>query len=280
METSGKVIHSEYALTYPGPLETPEERANKFPKYLMTSLETTLDLLFTKHFLDDRDNKQYLKSFEDIIESLLDNFYNMQKTVNQGGCFEWMNRNLQEFILKAALPSITSDMPANEKANTIIERKVKEACNKNVPAGYDERDLSTILILSPDKFLQYILNKHEGESLEEHVYYKCEENCDKTTGRRYKHTNEFNIFETACDTIPEWCRQAGEELDANFDLIHERECGQAADKLSKDVICDMTNDEWICRLSEEKKNEEDAARRDAAQRAQAQREAVEEALTI
>lgn len=250
LETSGKVIHSEYALTYPGSEETPEERANNFPHYLMASLESTLNLLFTKHFLDDRDNKQYLKSFEDIIESLLDNFHTMQKTVNQGGCFEWMIRNLQEFILKPALPSITSDMSAEEKASTIIERKVKEACIKNVPVGYDNRDLSKMLILYPDKFLQYILNKHKGESLEKHVYYNCEENCEETTGRRYKHTNEFNTFESACDTIPVWCRQAGEKLDENFDSIQEKECNEAADKLSKDVICDMRDDKWICRLSE------------------------------
>lgn len=261
METSGKVIHSEYALTYPGPIETPEERANNFPQLVMTSLEQTLDLLFTKHFLDDRDNKQYLKSFEYIIESLIDNFHTMQKTVNQGGCFEWMNRNLQEFILKPALPSITSDMKAEEKANTILERKVKEACIKNVPVGYDDRDLSKNLILYPDKFLQYILNQHKGESLEEHVYYKCEENCDETIGRRYKHTNELDIFDLACHTIPEWCRQAGEELDANFVRIHEQECEKVANELSKDVICDMINDEWTCRLSEENQNEEDAERR-------------------
>ncbi len=248
-ERTGKVIHPENALQYGSSNETDEEKANNFPFILMNSVEKTIDQLFMFHFINEVDNKQSLKSSQQILELFLEYGSEFQKITNGGACFEYMNRNIQEKLTDLSsnsLPVVTPDMSPQEKALTIQERMVKNSCRQNVPIGYYPNDLSRRLMLTPDKFLEYVLNKHNGDDLEKQIDYTCTNGCDSSV-RLYKHDG-YNFLEGVCNQAPEWCRAYGEQLDSTFDASHEDVCEAEADDLTKDVVCSEKNGTWKCEM--------------------------------
>lgn len=239
-----KVIHVENALVYGLPNQTDEEKANNFPFILMNSAEKTIDQLFMFHFINDTNGIQSLKSSQEILELFFQYRSEFEEIAISGGCFEFMNRSIQERLTNSILPVITSEMPPMEKAIKIQERQVKEACRLHVPIDYDPKDLSRHLMLRPEKFLEYVLNKHNGENLEKQIGYTCEEGCDSSV-RLYKHDGH-NILESVCEQAPHWCREFGEKLDETFDESHEKICEEDANELTKDVRCSKTDDVWYC----------------------------------
>ena len=246
----GKVIHPENALQYSSSNETDEEKANNFPFILMNNVERTIEQLFMFHFINEVDNKQSLKSSQQILELFFQYSSEFQKITDGGACFEYMNRNIQEKLtdlLSSSLPVVTADMSPEEKALTIEEQIVKKSCRQNVPIGYNSDDLSRRLILTPDKFLEYVLNKHNRDNLEKQIDYTCKNGCDSSV-RLYTHDGNYNFLEGVCNQAPQWCRAYGEQLDSTFDDSHELVCEAEADELTKDVVCSEKNGTWKCEI--------------------------------